>query len=313
MKQIVILFMAVAFTASVAQDRPAAHGVASAGHPQLSPPGKRKPKCEYPHNFDKANGISVTQRSYDRFLGEYRLWSDATEKEKEYLRRLGELERLIGSGKYSENLIRTRNRLGPIVDQLNERALGKMKGQRVLDVGAGFSNFVDILNEHFDIDAVAIDIAYDAYNPTNVSKECMELFWRRHFTMDARDIQFPNGYFDRVVSFKLLNWFFFGSGDPSKERIDNGFKILDEMIRVTKAGGEVQLSPFRTPEEMKDWPTAKKNPEIMRYYQAKLNQFIERHKGYAEIEMDDPIDDGLAIIKILKRRKNLSSTTIKSK
>ena len=168
--------------------------------------------------------------------------------------------------------------------QLTDQDMNQLRGKRVLDVGAGLSDFTDIMVEDFGAEAVAIDVAYDElkleFTTTDKTKDCRELFYRRHFAMDARDMRYPNNYFNLIVSNYLFNWFFFDSKDPTKERIEAGFKILEEMIRVLAVGGVIRTSYVPNPFS----PLIQANSKpMLDLYQQKMLFLRTKYSGALEI------------------------------
>jgi SAM-dependent methyltransferase len=130
-------------------------------------------------------------------------------------------------------------------------------GKRVLDVGAGLSDFVDVLTDTYGAEALAVDLAYAEVDLEGLPEECVDLFYRRRIAMDAQRILFPSNYFDLVVSHSLLKWFFLfepTADDDVRERIQRGMDILGQMVRVTNKGGEVRTTDF--PDPYGAWPTS---------------------------------------------------------
>jgi hypothetical protein len=139
---------------------------------------------------------------------------------------------------------------------------------RVLDVGAGWSDFVDVMADRYDAEAYAIDIAY-GIDVSELSEECRELFYRRRIAMDAHRIQFPSNFFDLVVSHELLGVFFFFDASEAKDRhtnrqrIQRGMDIVAEMIRVANPEGEIRVTSF--PDPYGSW-YAENYPDLVNYY-----------------------------------------------
>lgn len=152
-------------------------------------------------------------------------------------------------------------------------------GRRVLDVGAGLSDFVDVMADRFDADAVAIDVAYAEIDLSGLSTECVDLFHQRRFAMDATRILFPSNYFDLVVSHSLLRWFFLV--DPATEedvrlRIQRGMSIVGQMVRVLDAGGEIRTTDF--PDPYGAW-FAREHPQLVEAYRAAYRAFLLPYGG----------------------------------
>lgn len=180
----------------------------------------------------------------------------------------------------------------------------------ILDVGAGWSDFVDVVSDHFGAKAIAADYSYGEIPKKALTSDILPLFKERRFFVDARKMQFPDESFDLVVSNTMLNWFFFGSDTPSASRIDQGFEILQEMFRVTKRGGEIRstdIPAFRSTnlhhrESLSEY--LKHNPdllEVVDYYEKKLRDFLESHENSIEIEFPKP--DGYGYLTRIVRKK----------
>ncbi len=139
-------------------------------------------------------------------------------------------------------------------------------GKRVLDVGAGLAEFVDVLADSFGAEALAIDVAYAEMNLSGLSPECVELFHRRRLAMDAQRLLFPSNYFDLVVSHSLFKWFFLFEPEPGQNprlRIRRGMDILGQMIRVVNQGGEVRTTDLPDPD----------GPWFAEHYQELVNDY----------------------------------------
>ncbi len=147
-------------------------------------------------------------------------------------------------------------------------------GRRVLDVGAGLSEFVDVMADRYGADAYALDVAYAELDLSGLSPECRELFHRRRLAMDATRILFPSNFFDLVVCHSLLGWFFTAEGEPERDvrpRLRRGMQILTQMVRVTSPGGEVRATDFPDPEG--EW-YARNRPELVDDYRAAFREFL---------------------------------------
>ncbi len=149
------------------------------------------------------------------------------------------------------------------------RNFGKgLRDKRVLDVGAGWSNFVDVMADEYRAEAYAIDLAY-GLEVDSLSAECQDLFHRRRIAMDAYRIQFPSNFFDLVVSHELFGVFFYFESTEARDRktdrqrIQRGMDILAEMIRVTNPAGEIRVTNF--PDPYGDW-YAENYPDLVKIY-----------------------------------------------
>jgi ubiquinone/menaquinone biosynthesis C-methylase UbiE len=147
-------------------------------------------------------------------------------------------------------------------------------GRRVLDVGAGLSDFVDVMADTYGAEALAVDLAYAELNLEGLRPECVDLFHRRRIAMDASRILFPSNYFDLVVSHSLLRWFLLfqpENGEDPRLRIQRGMTILGQMVRVVNAGGEVRTTDLPDP----DGPWyAEHYPELVADYRAAFKEFV---------------------------------------
>lgn len=159
----------------------------------------------------------------------------------------------------------------------------RQQGRRVLDVGAGLSDFVDVLADEHGAEAYAIDVAYGELDLSGLSADCVELFHRRRLPMDATRILFPSNFFDLVVSHGLLRWFFLdepeaapgeGSAAATGEarlRIRRGMQILGQMVRVVAPGGEVRTTDFPDPDGR--W-YAERRPGLADEYRAAYRELL---------------------------------------
>ncbi|MFH1843530.1 MAG: class I SAM-dependent methyltransferase [bacterium] len=178
-------------------------------------------------------------------------------------------------------------------------------GKRVLDVGAGLSEFVDIMSDRYDVDALAIDVAYAELDLTGLSAECVDVFHRRRISMDAQRILFPSNYFDLVVSHSLLSWFFIFDPKPGEDprlRIRRGMEILGQMTRVTNQGGEVRTTDF--PDPYGEW-YAEHCPTLVNDYRAAFKEFMRPYsvgeQSALEISFHYAGDEGYTVIRKLER------------
>jgi ubiquinone/menaquinone biosynthesis C-methylase UbiE len=188
-----------------------------------------------------------------------------------------------------------------------------LAGRRVLDVGAGLSNFVDIMAERHGAEALAIDVAYGELNLEGLSPECVELFHRRRIPMDARRILFPSNFFDVVVCHSLLKWFFLfepEAGEDARLRIQRGMDILGQMVRVTNAGGEVRTTDFPDPDD--PWYAAA-HPELADEYRAAYHSFLRPYAGEEgsalEISFHYRDGEGYTVIQKLRRLPRVDASS----
>jgi ubiquinone/menaquinone biosynthesis C-methylase UbiE len=155
-------------------------------------------------------------------------------------------------------------------------------GKRVLDVGAGLSDFVDVLTDTYGAEALAVDLAYAEVDLEGLPEECVDLFYRRRIAMDAQRILFPSNYFDLVVSHSLLKWFFLfepTADDDVRERIQRGMDILGQMVRVTNKGGEVRTTDF--PDPYGAW-FERNYPQLVDTYRLAYKQFVRPYVNGAQ-------------------------------
>ncbi len=99
-------------------------------------------------------------------------------------------------------------------------------GKNILDVGAGFSRFaqaVDMIYRGTGTQAIALDKQVQPYGRNSVKA-------------DATAMPFKDDHFDLVVSSWAYTYW-----HGSKQGID----ALDEMIRVSKSGGQIKLRVLR--------------------------------------------------------------------
>ena len=158
--------------------------------------------------------------------------------------------------------------------------------RRVLDVGGGLSEFVDVLADSFGVEALAIDLAYAELNLEGLSPECVDLFYRRRIAMDAQHLLFPSNFFDLVVSHSLLKWFFLSEpevGYSARLRIQRGMDMVSQMVRVVDAEGEVRTTDF--PDPHGDW-YAEHRPELVNTYRAAYREFLRPYLNGGELSLD---------------------------
>ena len=99
-----------------------------------------------------------------------------------------------------------------------------VKGRRILDVGAGQSNFADTVNSLYGENTVVrVDPFYPENPPTNVNGAV---------TATAQVLPFRDEALDEVLALWSVYWV--------KHDLD---KALQEMLRVTKRGGKVKIRP----------------------------------------------------------------------
>ncbi len=178
-------------------------------------------------------------------------------------------------------------------------------GKRVLDVGAGLSEFVDIMADDYGADAVAVDVAYAEIDLRDLSPACVELFYRRRLAMDAQRLLFPSNFFDLVVSHSLLKWFFLFApeeGEDARLRIRRGMDILGQMVRVANAGGEIRTTDF--PDPNGEW-FAQQHPELVDAYRAAYREFLRPYTDADELKLEIEFcyrgDRGYTVIRKLER------------
>jgi ubiquinone/menaquinone biosynthesis C-methylase UbiE len=157
----------------------------------------------------------------------------------------------------------------------------ELAGRRVLDVGAGLSDFIDVLADDYGADALAVDVSYGELDLSGLSDACIEAFHQRRFAMDATRLLFPSNFFDLVVSHSLLRWFFLA--EPAQEedarpRIRRGMAIVGQMIRVAAAGGEVRTTDF--PDPYGAW-YAQRYPDQVDEYRATYRMLLQPYGGDA--------------------------------
>ena len=100
-------------------------------------------------------------------------------------------------------------------------------GKRVLDLGCGCGYGAAILADRGAADVVGVDASPEAIG---YSRERYARPNARFEVMDARALEFPDGAFDLVVSFEVL------------EHLGDHERFLDEAARVLAAGGGFLVS-----------------------------------------------------------------------
>ncbi len=173
--------------------------------------------------------------------------------------RLDSLERdngrIVGIGRIEEDVVKVAyKRWAPVYDHtfgrvsmesrkntvevINERAT---KGSRVLEVGVGTG--LSLGGYRRDLDIVGIDLSPDMLDKARerVAEEGLDMVSGLH-EMDAGDLKFPDNSFDLVTAMFVLTVV------PEPE------KVMRELARVTKPGGEVLLvNHFSQTEGMRGW------------------------------------------------------------
>ncbi len=128
--------------------------------------------------------------------------------------------------------------------KLSEEKLETMVGKKLLSLGEGYSDLVPYL-EWYGVDAAGLDIWYHSSNyPENHLGRLMsgynEKFGKILIRGDARDTHLPSDSYDYVVSTNLI--------DNLKD-FDDKLKVLDEVIRLLKVGGEGRILGFEQRQE----------------------------------------------------------------
>ncbi len=101
---------------------------------------------------------------------------------------------------------------------------GLLRGKKVLDIGAGQSDFSSTINSQFgEGTVIRIDASYQDKKPTSKVGA---------ITGVSQNIPFPDNQFDEV----LLSW-----SAPYWTR--NPREVIKEAIRVAKPGGNVRIRP----------------------------------------------------------------------
>ncbi len=121
-----------------------------------------------------------------------------------------------------------------------------LSGKKVLDVGCGASLFALCANiAYADTGALvaSMDLIIPPLSPLGVRGDCMQA-------------KFNDGTFDLIVS----NWLF-----PHLQSFSEATKFIDEMLRMTKPGGEIRigLAPHFAPHPKSFWLTyLKEHPAV---------------------------------------------------
>ena len=173
--------------------------------------------------------------------------------------RLDSLERdngrIVGIGRIEEDVVKVAyKRWAPVYDHtfgrvsmesrkntvevINERA---PEGGRVLEVGVGTGLSLDGYRR--DLDIVGIDLSPDMLDKARerVAEEGLDNVSGLH-EMDAGDLKFPDNSFDLVTAMFVLTVV------PEPE------KVMRELARVTKPGGEILLvNHFSQTEGVRGW------------------------------------------------------------
>jgi SAM-dependent methyltransferase len=124
--------------------------------------------------------------------------------------------------------------------------LAELKNKKVWSIGEGFSDLLPMLLDH-GADAKGLDIWYgvkdfpEDYPEGKLMKAYVTKY--RYFLIagDARHIPLRDRTLDMVLSHQLVRNF---------DSFDTEIELVEEMIRVTKVGGEVRIFGF----EVDDFP-----------------------------------------------------------
>jgi len=109
--------------------------------------------------------------------------------------------------------------------------------KRILDVGADFGHFAETAKQKGYSDIYSIDIAHpaDKYNMDSG----IRLGAEKMAVADAFQLPFKNETFDLAVSFCAMPNLVKGSNPIDYQKEVK--KVFQEMLRVTKVGGEIRL------------------------------------------------------------------------
>ena len=109
----------------------------------------------------------------------------------------------------------------------------EMAGLKILDFGCGDGDVVNTLRR-FGVDAFGLDI----YLTPKQRK-------KTYFTMaDGQRTPYPDNQFDIVMStWSAFTYLMYDAGNGKIGAHENAVAILQEMIRITKKGGVIRISP----------------------------------------------------------------------
>jgi len=129
----------------------------------------------------------------------------------------------------------------------SQELLEYLKGKTVLDLGSGFNQFRrDIIEKHpdFPINIISVEprLAIPAFreisNPDHVADKTTNSVKGGSVAANWENLPFTDNSFDRVLSvFAFPYWVKNGEWGQIQ-------KGCDEIIRITKSGGEIRLAPF---------------------------------------------------------------------
>ena len=160
--------------------------------------------------------------------------------------------RIIGIGRMDEDVVRTAyRRWAPVYDHTFGRVATEgrrhavqiinQRNGRVLEVGVGTGLSLPDYKRHLDI--VGIDLSPEMLDKARerVAEESLDHVTGLH-EMDAGDLAFPDGSFDTTVAMYVMTVV----PDPEK--------VMRELSRVTKPGGEVLLvNHFSQEQGVRGW------------------------------------------------------------
>lgn len=121
------------------------------------------------------------------------------------------------------------SQLRNFVDVLDKEifdSLGFHENSKILDVGCNFGRRLNQLSASYNVKGTGIDISFEAIKLA----EKIRFLYNRYYVCDAESLPFPQGYFDYVVSFGLL------------EHLPKPQECLKEIARVSKKNAKILIA-----------------------------------------------------------------------
>ena len=108
-----------------------------------------------------------------------------------------------------------------------------VEGKKLLEVGSGFGNFLLVAREKYKIDAYGVEPSSDGFGESDsIAKKILsDNGVNPNVIVNGKGeaIPFPDSSFDIAYSTNVL------------EHVDDPQKVINEMVRVTKSGGVIQI------------------------------------------------------------------------
>lgn len=159
----------------------------------------------------------------------------------------------------------------------------EIKGEKILDVGAGTGNFAKWAKENSVAEVVAVESSWGKTKTPHVSPEIKDI----GVAASWKGLPFKNESFDRVVSV-----FAFPLWTRNWEEVETG---LREMIRIVKKGGHINLAPAAPILEEKDTSRRVRKNWNEDYYDTihrlEFEELLTKFKEEVDFDIGEPRSD----------------------